>query len=174
MATLRKMLGNLDSISVKSLMDSIESQSEKTISVWSITYARDNILPIFNKISEGNDTLNQVIDAGLQYLDGNLTKKEVREVIKLGQTLAKETKDPVAQACARAISQSVATIHKSTNSLALAFYGSCAIAYYNLGLDKTIEEYDIYADKVINDMDLKLKEISIANEPNKAKINRNC
>ncbi len=174
MAKLRKMFGELNSDEIQSLMKSIESQSEKTIYTWTINYAYNVILPIFESKSDDLRP-RKALEIGLNYIGNRATKSEVRELIKDAQQCARDNvKDPVLEACSRAIAQSVATIHKQTNSLALAFYGSAAIVYYRLGLEDSIENYNIEATKEILKMEKALKEISIENEPNKAKLVWNC
>ncbi len=171
---LKKTLGELNSDCIQSLMTTIESQSEKTISTWAINYANDVILPIFNNLCDDN-RCSETINAGLRYLNNEMTKKDVREFIKSSQDCARENaKNPVVQACARAISQAVATIHKPTNSLALAFYGSAGIVYNMVGLDKAVDEYNKLAEIEITKMENALKQIAIENESNKVKIDWNC
>lgn len=58
--------------------------------------------------------------------------------------------------------------------MALAFYGSAAIAYDRVGLLETKETYDEIATEEFHRLEEALRSIAIENEPNPAKINWHC
>ena len=168
MAKLRKMLGSIDSPEIISLMHLIETQNKMTIATWCVNYAKEHILPIYQKSFPKDQRLLQAINGALDYLEGTIK-------LPAAQTAARETKEnPIAQAAARAVAQACATIHKSTNALALAFYGSAAIAYDRVGLLETKETYDEIATEEFHRLEEALRSIAIENEPNPAKINWHC
>lgn len=175
MAKLRKMLGSADSPYIISLMGLIETQSKVTIASWCIDYAKEFVLPIYEKVYLGDNRLQAALSGAVDYLDGKITLAMAKKLISEGQVAAREAeKNPAAQAAARAVSQAAATIHTSTHSLALAFYGSAAIAYDRVGTEESSEVYDQIASKECAKMEAALRTIAVSNEPNPAKINWHC
>lgn len=175
MAKLRKMLRSIDSPEIISLMHLIETQNKMTIATWCVNYAKEHILPIYQKSFPKDQRLLQAINGALDYLEGTIKLPAAKKLISEAQTAARETKEnPIAQAAARAVAQACATIHKSTNALALAFYGSAAIAYDRVGLLETKETYDEIATEEFHRLEEALRSIAIENEPNPAKINWHC
>lgn len=100
---------------------------------------------------------------------------EAKKIIKEAQIAAREAEgNPAAQAAARTIGATTATINTVTSSLGLAFYGAAAIAYSSIGVNEKNEVYDEIAARKCKNMDDALHEIAIIDEPNPAKINWNC
>ncbi len=175
MPKLRKMLGKADSPYIIALMRLIETQSKTTIAKWCVNYAKEEILPIFQKSYPDDNRCFDALNSAMLYLQGDMKLAEAKSFISAVQKLSRELSDtPAAQAAARAIGQSAATIHTSTNSLALAFYGSAAVAYDRLGLEQTDEVYDEAAAEVCERMLKSLSEVAVENEPNPAKIEWGC
>lgn len=175
MAKLRKMLGKADSPYIISLMRVIETQSKETIAKWCIDYAEKEMLPICMKYYPDAVCCEAALKGARLYLDGGITLSDAKKLISDVQRFSRELEEtPAAQAAVRAIGQSAATIHTSTNSLALAFYGSAAIAYERFGLEQTDMFYDSVAAEECGKMLTDLSAISIENEPNPAKIKWGC
>ena len=175
MAKLRKMLGSADSPYITSLMDLIETQSKITIANWCIDYAEEYVMPIYEKVYPEDDRLQAALNGARDWLNGKITLPMAKKLISGGQVAAREAEEnPAAQAAARAVSQAAATIHTSTNSLALAFYGAAAIAYDRVGTAESAEVYDQIASEECAKMEAALRAIAVANEPNPAKINWYC
>lgn len=175
MAKLRKMLGSADSPYITSLMRLIETQSKTTIAKWCVDYAKKYILPIYEKAYPEDARVKEAINGAQDWLSGNLTLVAAKKLISQAQSAAREAEEnPAAQAAARAVSQAAATIHTSTNSLALAFYGAAAIAYDRVGTGESEEVYDRIAAEECAKMEAALRAIAIEDEPNPAKINWNC
>ncbi|WP_010296697.1 putative immunity protein [Clostridium senegalense] len=146
MAKVRKMLGKADSPYIVSLMRLIETQSKNTIIKWCN-----------------------------EWLEGNMKLIEAKKIIKEAQIAAREAEgNPAAQAAARAIGATTATINTLTSSLGLAFYGAAAIAYSSIGVNENVEVYDEIAARECKNMENALRKVAIIDEPNPAKINWNC
>ena len=77
---------------------------------------------------------------------------------------------PSAQAAARAIAHASLTINVSAHCMGIAFYGAAALAYTQLGLNATQEEYLVVAQQVWADMEAALRKTAIEHEPNPAKL----
>ncbi|MGV2643917.1 hypothetical protein GNF86_21290, partial [Clostridium perfringens] len=128
MAKVRKMIGKADSPYIVSLMRLIETQSKNTIVKWCNEYARENILPIYEKDYPEDSRLKSALNAVNEWLEGNMKLTEAKKIIKEVQIAAREVEEnPAAQAAARAIGATTATINTVTSSLGLAFYGAAAI-----------------------------------------------
>lgn len=170
------MLGAADSPYIVSLMRLIETQSKATIAKWCIDYAETNILPIYLKSYPDDNRPLLALQAARDWFDGKKKLPEVKDVILNScHAAAREAEDnPAAQAAARACGQASACFHTPTHSLGLAFYGSAAIAYDRVGLNKKPEVYDAIACEECAKMENALMLIAIKNEPNPAKINWRC
>ena len=104
MAKLRRMLGNINDEIIVELMRVIETQSKETISLWAVNYVEQNILNIYEKESNSDLRLREVIISTKEYLRGNMKLKEIKEALRKVKTIPKEVEEnPVAQASARAI-----------------------------------------------------------------------
>lgn len=175
MPKLRKMLGSADSPYIISLMRAIETQSKTTIITWSVKYAEEHILPIYEKAYPEDQRLKNALDASMNYIQGYMKLADAKKLVREAQAAGKEAEgNPVAQAAARACAQAAATITTITNSLAVAFYGAAAITYDRVGLEESSEIYDQIAAEVCAKYEAELHEIAVENEPNPAKINWNC
>lgn len=175
MAKVRKMLGKGDSPYIVSLMRLIETQSKNTIVKWCNEYARDHILPIYEKDYPEDFRLENALNASNEWLEGNMKLIEAKKIIKEAQIAAREAEgNPAAQAAARAIGATTATINTVTSSLGLAFYGAAAIAYSSIGVNEKVEVYDEIAARECEKMEEALCKVVIIDEPNPAKINWNC
>ncbi|MEN8076574.1 putative immunity protein [Clostridioides difficile] len=175
MKKLRKMLGKADSPYIVSLMRLIDTQSKNTIVKWCNEYARDNILYIYKKDYPEDSRLENALNATEDWLKGSIKVTEAKKIIKEAQIAAKEAEgNPAAQAAARTIAATTTTINTITSCLGLAFYGSAAIAYSSLGTEEKPDIYDKIAAVECEKMEEALRNISIEDEPNPAKINWNC
>lgn len=175
MAKVRKLLGKVGSPYIISLMNLIETQSKETIVRWCVNYAQNEILPIYKKDFPEDNRLDEAIAAAYSWLAKDMKLADVKKKISAGQAAAKEAEGLHAtQAAARAVAQSCATITTPTSSLALAFYGSAAVAYNRVGVSESPEVYDEIAKEVCEKMYNALDAIAISDEPNPAKINWNC
>ena len=175
MAKLRKMLGTAESPYIGSLMRLIETQSKETIAIWCINYAEKNILPIYEEYDSKDTRLKNALEAARDYIEGKIKLVDAKKVIREANSVAKEwVKNPVAEVSAKTIVQAVGSIHRSTHSLGMAFYGAAAIAYHKVGLNESSETYDKIASNECEKMEQELRNIAIENEENPAKINWNC
>ena len=143
MAKVRKMLGKADSPYIVSLMRLIETQSKNTIVKWCNDYAREHILLIYEKDYPEDTRLKNALNAVDEWLEGNMKLTEAKKIIKEVQIAAREAEgNPAAQASARAIGATTATINTVTSSLGLAFYGAAAIAYTSIGVNADSDVYE--------------------------------
>lgn len=175
MAKVRKMLGKADSPYIVSLMRLIETQSKNTIVKWCNEYAREHILPIYEKDYPNDSRLKNALNASNEWLEGSMKLIDAKKIIKEAQIAAREAEgNPAAQAAARAIGATTATINTVTSSLGLAFYGAAAIAYSSIGVNEKVEVYDKIAARECKNMEEALCKASVIDEPNPVKINWNC
>ena len=175
MARLRKMLGSADSPYILSLMRLIETQSNQTIADWCVSYAKENIIPIFEKAYPEDRCLKELLETFEKYRNREIELAGLKKVVASGNQAVKTMEQtPAAQAAAKAVIQAVASIYTPTHSLGLAFYGAAAIAYDRAGLTEKPEVFDAIAAEECKKMELALKAISVPNEKNPAKINWYC
>lgn len=171
----RKMLGNWKEPYMQSLMRLIETQSKTTIANWCVSYAEEHILPVYEKAYPDDARPKTALNAARDWLDGKIKLPVAKKIILDCHAAAREAEpDPAAQAAARAVGQSAATIHTPTHSLGLAFYGAAAIAYDRIGIGAKPEVYEQIAADECAKMEMALRNVAVKNEPNPAKINWNC
>ena len=175
MAKIRKMLGKADLPYIISLMKLIETQSKNTIVKWCDEYARENILPIYEKDYPKDTRLRNSLNATSEWLDGKIKLAEAKKIIKEAQVAAREAEgNQAAQAAARAIGAITSTINTITSSLGLVFYGAAAIAYSSVGVNENEEVYDEIVARECKKMEKTLEKITIKDETNSTKINWYC
>jgi hypothetical protein len=176
MPKLRKMIGNDMTVPyLVSLMSLIETQSKETIARWCVSYAAENILPIFETEFPDDLRPRKALASAVDFLDGKVKLPEVKACINDCRQAAKDCgKNLIAEISARCIATVSSSVHTSTGSLSLALYGAMAIAYKDLGLDKTEAEYESYAAIECGKMEAALRTVAVENERNPAKINWNC
>jgi hypothetical protein len=176
MPKLRKMLGNdMNAPYLVSLMSLIETQSKETIARWCIGYAEEKILPIYEADFPDDMRPRKALETAVAFLDGKVKLPKVKMCINETRQAAKDCgKNLIADISARSIATVASSVHTPTGSLSLALYGALAVAYKDLGLDKTESEYESYAAAECEKMEKALRMIAVENEPNPAKINWNC
>lgn len=171
----RKMLGNWEVPCIQALMRLIETQSKVTIANWCISYAKENILPIFEQAYPEDERPRAALNAAREWLDGKIKLPAAKKLILDAHAAAREAEpNPAAQAAARTCGQAAATIHTPTHSLGLAFYGAAAIAYDRVGLDAKPEVYEQIAAEECAKMAAALCAVAVEHEPNPAKIDWHC
>ncbi len=133
-------------------------------------------LLIFEKHCPEDGRPRMAIEASRDWFEGKKKLPEVKNIIlNECHMAARELEDdPIAQAAARACGQAAACFHTPTHSLGLAFYGTAAIAYELVGLKEKAEVYDAIAAKECAKMEQALREVSIEDEKNPAKIKWYC
>lgn len=173
MKKLRKMLGDIKSQECVDLMRLIETQSQRTLATWAIQYVKDNYLEIYNEYHQDRD-FQTILTACDDYLNNQMSLKEVKVYLKEARLIAKDIKNPIEQAAARAIATACATISTPTNALGFLFYGAAVYAYHEVGLEETDVIYNDLATKELQKAFLSLQAISIEHEENPAKIKWGC
>ena len=172
MIKLRKTLGNFDDPEILSLARLAETQSKRTISLWSIQYAQEHLLPIYEQTFPGDPRPCNALINSRGWLEGHVKYVDAKETNNCAHNAATEAEaSPAAQAAARAIAHASLTIHVSAHCMGIAFYGTAAIAYDQIGMEAMQDEYLNIARKCWVEMETALREISVNNEPNPAKLN---
>ena len=156
MAYLRKTLGRPDAPYVQSLMALMQTQSKATLIRWCVAYARENVLPIYERAYPADGRPRQALDAAEAWLRDTLQFPLARKLIL--------------QAAARAAAQAASSIHVPSHALGLAFYGAAAVAYDRLGLGEPAAAYEGIAAAYVSDMEAALRKAAVPNEPNPARI----
>ena len=171
MAYLRKTLGRPDAPYVQSLMALMQTQSKATLIRWCVAYARENVLPIYERAYSADGRPRQALDAAEAWLRGTLQFPLARKLILQAHAAAREAANhPAAQAAARAAAQAASSIHVPSHALGLAFYGAAAVAYDRLGLGEPAAAYEGIAAAYVSDMEAALRKAAVPNEPNPARI----
>ena len=176
MPKYRKMLSDINTPYVQSLMRIIETQSKITLANWSIGYALEYVLPIYEKTYPDDTRCRNALDAALEWMDGKVKLPYVKDIIlnECHVAAREATDEPAAQAAARTCGQVAATIHSPRHSLGLALYGSLAIAYDKIGLEAKWDAIvDVAADEC-GKMEAALRAVAIEDEPNPATIKWSC
>ncbi|MDR1185375.1 MAG: hypothetical protein LBK67_11360 [Coriobacteriales bacterium] len=158
---LRKMLGSRDASCTQSLLNLIETQDKMTICTWCIDYAKAHFLPIFERRCPGDDRLRKALEAARDYLSDRAKFSEVKSIIWYG-TASEADSDPIVQAAERAVGQAASYArHPSRwHAIAVYFYGAAAVAYDQLGLHASDEEYNAVAEAICADMTARLQQIA--------------
>lgn len=175
MAKARKMLSNWEASYIQDLVALIETQSKNTLANWAMDYSSQVMLPLWEKYYPNDKRPKNAIEAGRQWLLGEIKMPEAKKSILECHEAAREAEAyPVAMAAARAIGQSSATIHVARHCIGLALYGSLAVAYDTLGLDAPWALLEDCAALECGRMLEKLRQVFVENEPNPAKISWEC
>jgi hypothetical protein len=173
---MRKTFGDVNAPSTTALMRLIETQSKMTVANWTLDYAEQKILPLFEKHCPNDERPAHAITAARGWLDGKVKLPYAKNIIlNECHAAARELDDnPVAQAAARAIGQSAGSIHAAPHSLGLYFYAAAAMAYDRLGLNASEAEYEAVAKEVCADYTATLRAVAVENEPNPAQCKWHC
>ena len=176
MKKLRKTLGDVNAPETVALRELIDTQSKDTIRKWCLGYAETKLLPIFERHCPDDNRPRNAINVTREYLAGNVKFPVVKNIILNECHAAARELDqsPIAQAAARAVGQGTSVVHALTHSLGLYFYAAAAIAYERVGFEATAEVYAAIATEVCLDYAAALRDISVVNEPNPAKLKWNC
>jgi len=115
------------------------------------------------------------LKAAREWLSGRIKLPEAKGRILQCHAAAREAENnPVARTAARAIGQSASTVHSARHCIGLALYGALAVAYDALGTDAPREQLERLVAEECERMLDALREVSIENEPNPAKIDWKC
>ena len=171
MPRLRKMLNDFNAPYIKLLMRQIETQSKITLVNWAVDYSERVILPLWLKYCPDDLRPKFALDSARQWLNGKIKLQQAKKKILRCHEAAREAEENhVAHIAARAIAQSVSTIHAARHCIGLALYGALAIAYDELGTEAPWERLELRASEECERMLAALWEISIVDESNPANI----
>lgn len=169
------MLSDWEAPYLQPLVKQIETQSKPTLAHWAADYARQVLLPIWNRRRPGDPRPQAALDAANAWLAGEIKLPAAKAAILQCHAAAREAEDdPAAQAVARAIGQSASTIHAAGHCIGLALYGALATAYDVLGPDAPWDRVEEYAAGECGRMLEALRAVSAEHEPNPAKISWKC
>lgn len=175
MAAVRKMLGRADSDDIVALMRLMETQSKKTISLWAICYAKEVMLPIYQKEVPDPKETEESFNTAEGYFNKEKTLADVKAVSKQVQAAARrEGLTPAAQAAVRAIGAAFSSFSTPTSALGMVFYAAAAVAYDREGTEQTPQRYEEIAEQEARNLCQRLREIAVEGEKKPAKLNWNC
>ncbi len=175
MPKTRKMLSDWKAPYIQSLMKLIETQSKSTLANWASDYAEWVLWPLWCKYNPNDLRPKNALNAARKWLSGTIRLPQAKSEILGCHAAAREGGgNPVAQAAARAIGQSVSTIHSARHCIGLAFYGAIAVAYERLGTDVPWEQIEKCTAEECRRMEAALRAVAVENEPNPAKIDWKC
>lgn len=81
MSKTRKMLNDINTSYLQSLMRLIETQSKVTLANWCIDYTENHILPIYQKHCADDNRPRNALNAAREWLLGNMKLPEVKKII---------------------------------------------------------------------------------------------
>lgn len=172
MRKLRKTIGNFDCPAIRALARLAETQSKRTLCLWSIAYAGAHLLPVFEREFPDDPRPREALTNARGWLEGRVRFADAKETNNGAHNAATAAEGhPAAQAAARAIAHASLTIHVSAHCMGIAFYGAAALAYDQLGLDATEQEYLLIAEQTWREMESDLQKIAVAGEQNPANLN---
>lgn len=175
MPKARKMLSDWDAPYIQSLVKLIETQSKSTLANWAVDYSGRVLLPLWGKYYPDDPRPQNALKAAREWLSGRIKLPEAKGRILQCHAAAREAENnPVARTAARAIGQSASTVHSARHCIGLALYGALAVAYDALGTDAPREQLERLVAEECERMLDALREVSIENEPNPAKIDWKC
>lgn len=171
MQKLQKTLGNFDCPNIRSLAQLAETQSKRTLCFWSIDYAEAHLLPVFEREFPDDTRPREALANSCGWLEGRVRYVDAKDTNNGAHNAATAAEGhPASQAAARAIAHASLTIHVSAHCMGIAFYGAAALAYAQLGLDATQEEYLVVAQRAWAEMEDALRKTAVEHEPNPAKL----
>ena len=171
MLKLQKTIGNFDCPQIRSLAQLAETQSKRTLCLWSIDYAEANLLPVFERGFPEDTRPREALANARGWLEGRVTFADAKDTNNGAHNAATAADGhPAAQAAARAIAHASLTIHVSAHCMGIAFYGAAALAYDQLGLNAAEQEYLLIAQQAWMEMENSLRKIAVEHEQNPAKL----
>jgi len=167
----QKTIGNFDCPEISSLALLAEAQSKRTLCLWSLDYAEAHLLPVFEREFPDDTRPREALANSRGWLEGRVKFVDAKDTNNGAHNAATAAEGhPAAQAAARAIAHASLTIHVSAHCMGIAFYGAVALAYDQLGLNATEQEYLLIAEQAWREMKSELLMIAVADEKNPAKL----
>lgn len=172
----RKTLLSWQAPCIQPLMRLIQTQSKATVVNWCIDYTEEHILPVYEKAYPKDGRPRSALDAARSWMAGQIKLPQVKRIIlNECHAAAREAEShPAAQAAARCCGQAAASIHAPRHAMALAFYGTAAIAYDRVGVEAAPEVYDQIAMAACAQMEAALLAVAVKDEPNPVNIKWHC
>lgn len=175
MTTYRKMLNDWEAPYLQPLIRLVETQSKETILHWVISYCEEVMLGLWNRYKPDDLRPQSAIQAARDWMERSVPFPAVKKSILACHEAAREASDnPIAQAAARAIGQSVSSIHSVRHCIGLALYGALAVSYHELGVDASWSLIESRAGEECLRMEKALQKIAISNEPYPVSMDWKC
>lgn len=175
MPKYRKMLNDWDAPCLQAIIQWVVTQSKPTLAYWATDYAEGVILPVWEKYYPEDLRPRNAVFAARQWLKGEIKLPAAKAVIMECHSAARDAEGrPAACAAARAIGQSASVIHSARHCIGLPLYGALAVSYDVLGADASWDELSQYAAGECDRMLQALKDRSVENEQNPARIDWKC
>jgi len=172
MAKYRKMLNDWEAPYLQSLVRLAETQSQATLVDWSVGYAAEHLLPIWERKFPDDLRPHEALRAARSWPKPKVEQKEPKALILDCYTAARETEGhPAAQCAARGMANAASSVYATTHSIGLALYGALAVAYDELGENATWANLEQRAIEESWRMETAMRAIAVEKEPNPAKIN---
>lgn len=173
MPKLRKMLCDWNAPYIQSLIKLVETQSKITLVTWAVGYSERVILPLWSKHYPDDLRPQKALQAARDWVSGIIKLPQAKSAILECHAAAREASvNPSAQAAARTMGQCASTIHSVRHCMGLAFYGTIAVAYNQLGVNAAWRQVEQCAAEECAHMEAALREIAVEKEPNPVKIER--
>lgn len=170
---LRKMLGSAEHPAILRLMRLMETQSKATLTRFACEYASAHYLSIVHELLPEEERLDAAVEAVHAYLDG-APLVSVKAAVKAARAAAQETKDPIAQAAARALSTACAVAATPSCALGFSFYGAAAYAYHGAGVKAPASAHDALATEELERICAALEQVCVPDEANPVKVDWGC
>jgi len=106
----------------QAMLDELLTWSKAEALIWALDTAQ-HILPRFSDLYPDDPRPNQCLVIGRQWLQEPVPFKLIRATALAAHAAAREAKDPLAVAAARACGHAIATIHVQTHCIGAALYG---------------------------------------------------
>lgn len=126
---MRKILFSRESECIQPLRCLIEKQTHRTLVLWALDCA-PRFLEIFEKDFPNDTRPRELIAIAKLWAEGKVKMPIAKKAIHATHNAATEAEGhSAAQAAARAIAHTAATIHVETHALGMVFYGLTALVY---------------------------------------------
>lgn len=173
MSKIRKMYPHADIPVCTELMRLIETQSAQTLNAWVYKYTEENYLPVYLKYAQ-TDVMSSYLACMKEYMEGKLTLKEYKAVIKQCRDSVKGIKNPQEEIAARAVCTAVSVPSVPASAFGFLLYGAMSTAYEKAGLSGNDEACLRLAEEELAHALQDLRAHAKENETNPVKVKWGC
>lgn len=86
---IKKIINNMNTSYIRSLMKLIESQSKETLYTWTLMCAKEDFLPIYEEEFGKNENIEKAFESAYDLLNKKIKVTEAKQVIKEVQIIAR-------------------------------------------------------------------------------------